>query len=294
MTNRNARCERAGFFSLQNVDLQGRRELLFYANPRQGGRNEFTTVKGHQRVSGKDPVHEERAQIFPVLRPPGGVGGPAHPELPRLDDERPGGPLQPVPEDAQGGQGHRGGHLGQPHRGKDEGGRQAGRDAALPDQPGGPGPLGAARQVSGDLQGGGGEHVPARPVLVGLPDHDLLRHLVPPHEAHGRAAGRLHDAGKEQGQDLHGERDQDHLQGRGRRRRGEAGAPGGHRVPEEPEKVHGARRPHPQGHPPRRAPGDGKDAACQGCCGGECRALLQPQRLRVRRDVRRPRGGPRA
>ena len=45
-------------------------------------------------------------------------------------------------------------------------------------------------------------------------------------------ADRFHDPRQKQGQDLHGERGQRHLQGRGRRGRGEAGTRGGHRFPE--------------------------------------------------------------
>ncbi len=54
-----------------------------------------------------------------------------------------------------------------------------------------------------------------------------------------------------------------------------------------PEEVHQPRRPHSQGRAPRRPPRNGKDAACAGGRGrGPC-ALLQPERVGVRRDVRR-------
>ena len=52
-----------------------------------------------------------------------------------------------------------------------------------------------------------------------------------------------------------------HVQGRGRRGRGQGGAAGDHRVPARAPEVPEAGRPHPQGRAPHGPPGDGQDAA---------------------------------
>ena len=129
-------------------------------------------------------------------------------------------------------------------------------------------------------------------------DHDpalpaLLRDLDPAHEP---------DAGRRlQGDELRQEPRQadvrrlaqDHVQGRGRRRRGGGGAPGDQGVPREPEEVPGPRRAHPQGRPALRPPGHRQDAAGPGRGRrGRCAVLLD-LRLRLRRDVRRRRREPR-
>ena len=63
----------------------------------------------------------------------------------------------------------------------------------------------------------------------------------------GKSKAKLHDRAPQQG----------HLRRRGRHRRGQGRARGDHRLPQGPEEVHPARRPHPQGRAadgPARAP----------------------------------------
>ena len=78
---------------------------------------------------------------------------------------------------------------------------------------------------------------------------------------------------------------------RRRRRRGRGRAEGDRRVPEEPEEVHEPRRPDSEGRAARRPAGHRQDAArARGRRRGEG-AVLQPERIGVRRDVRRRRRG---
>ena len=63
---------------------------------------------------------------------------------------------------------------------------------------------------------------------------------------------------------------------------------------EDAGEVSGSGRPHSQGRAAGRAAGNGQDAAGQGGRRRSGRAVFQPQRLRLRRNVRRRRGGPRA
>ena len=71
--------------------------------------------------------------------------------------------------------------------------------------------------------------------------------------ADGRRRGRHHVVRAQPREDLRGRRRQGQLRGRRRRRRGRGRAARDRRVPEEPEEVHDARRPHPQGRAARRA-----------------------------------------
>ena len=110
----------------------------------------------------------------------------------------------------------------------------------------------------------------------------------------GWARGGVEPAehGQEQGQDLRPQGDEDHLLRRGRRRRGEGGAPRDRRVPAEPEEVPAARRPHPEGCAAARPARVRQDAARPGRRRRGERAVLLHERLGVRRDVRRPRRRP--
>jgi cell division protease FtsH len=58
-----------------------------------------------------------------------------------------------------------------------------------------------------------------------------------------------------------------HVQGRGRRRGGQGGGRGDHRVPQGPQEVHQARRPHPQGRADDGPPGTGKTLLARAIAG---------------------------
>ena len=88
-----------------------------------------------------------------------------------------------------------------------------------------------------------GGHPRQRPAARAV-DGPRLLVLVP---ADGRGGGRSAQHGQEQGQDLRPQRDEDDLLRRRRCRRGEGGAAGDRRVPQEPEEIPAARRSHPQG-----------------------------------------------
>ena len=83
------------------------------------------------------------------------------------------------------------------------------------------------------------------------------------------------------------------LRGRGGRGRGGAGTEGDRRVPAKPEEVHDARRPHPERRAAGGAPGNRQDAARASGRRRSEGSLLQPQWIRVRRNVRRRRRGAR-
>ena len=84
-----------------------------------------------------------------------------------------------------------------------------------------------------------------------------------------------------------------HVRRRGRHRRGRRRAARGGRVPPHAREVPGPRRPDSQGRAAGRAAGHRQDAAGQGHRRRGGRAVLQPLRLRLRRDVRRRRRRPR-
>ena len=77
-----------------------------------------------------------------------------------------------------------------------------------------------------------------------------------------------------------------HVQGRGRRRRGQGRAAGDHRVPARAPEVPEARRPHPQGRAADGPSGDGQDAAGARDRRRGQRAVLLDLGLGLRRDVR--------
>ena len=80
-----------------------------------------------------------------------------------------------------------------------------------------------------------------------------------------------------------------HVQGRGRRRRGQGRAAGDHRVPEGAAEVPEARRAHPQGRAADGPSGHRQDAARPRHRRRGQRAVLLDLGLRLRRDVRRRR-----
>ena len=84
------------------------------------------------------------------------------------------------------------------------------------------------------------------------------------------------------------------LQGRGRRRRGQGRAAGGRRLPARTRAVRPPRRAHAQGRAAGRPARHRQDPAGQGRGRRGQGAVLLHLRLRVRRDVRRRRRGPRA
>ena len=77
-----------------------------------------------------------------------------------------------------------------------------------------------------------------------------------------------------------------HVQGRGRRRRGQGGAAGDHRVPARAPEVPEAGRPHPQGRAADGPPGHRQDAARARHRRRGQRAVLLDLGLGLRRDVR--------
>ena len=113
-------------------------------------------------------------------------------------------------------------------------------------------------------------------------------------QADGRRRRRRDVVRAQQGQDLRRRRRQDDVPGRGRCRRSGAGAARDRRVPEDAEEVHQPRRQDSEGRAAGRPAGHRQDPA--GARGGRRSqgAVLQPERLGVRRDVRRRRRGPRA
>ena len=122
-------------------------------------------------------------------------------------------------------------------------------------------------------------------------DHRALDVLLPPD---GRRRGRHHVVRPQPRQDLRRRRRQGQLRGRRRRRRSRRRAARDRRVPEDPEEVHDARRPHSEGRAARRPARHRQDAARPRRRRRSEGPLLQPERIGVRRDVRRRRRGARA
>ena len=125
---------------------------------------------------------------------------------------------------------------------------------------------------------------------------DLARSLRPVHrvldlpdEPHAGRRLQGDELRQEPGQADGRRRPEDHLQGRGRRRRGRRGAARDQGVPREPQEVPGPRRPHPQGRPAVRPPGNRQDPARPRGRRRGRRALLLDLGIRLRRDVRRRR-----
>ena len=90
------------------------------------------------------------------------------------------------------------------------------------------------------------------------------------------------------------DRHEGHLQGRGRRRRGEVRTTGSRRLPARSDIVRAARRAHPEGYSAGRPSGHRQDAAGARSSRRGRRAVLLDLRRRVRRDVRGRWGGARA
>ena len=142
-----------------------------------------------------------------------------------------------------------------------------------------------------EVQRRAGQPVAARADRLDRADPAAGGAVVVLHAADGRR-GRHHVVRPQQGEDLRRGRRQGRVQGRRRRRRGRAGAARDCRVPEEPEEVHDARRPHSQGRAAGGPAGHRQDAARPGRGRRGRGAVLQPERLGVRRDVRRRRRRP--
>ena len=118
-----------------------------------------------------------------------------------------------------------------------------------------------------------------------------LELLLPPDE---RRRGRRDVVRPQQGEDLRRRRREGELRGRRGRGRGRGGAEGDRRVPAEPAEVHEPRRAHPEGRAARRPARHRQDAAgARGRRRSEG-AVLQPERVGVRGDVRRRRRRARA
>ncbi len=94
----------------------------------------------------------------------------------------------------------------------------------------------------------------------------------------------------------HSRRDghQGHVRRRCRRRRGERGIEGSHRVPQGPDAHPAPRRPDAEGHSAARCAGNRQDVARARGIGRSRRAVFRHQRFRVHRDVRRCRRSARA
>ena len=130
--------------------------------------------------------------------------------------------------------------------------------------------------------------------------------VLGPDPAADRRLDLLHapDAGRRQGRRVqlrqvegaHARRGQQHhhLRRRRRLRRGQGRGQGAGRLPEGPAEVPEARRPHPARRAAGRPSGHRQDAARQGDRRRGQGAVLLDLRLRLRRDVRRRRRGPRA
>ncbi len=97
---------------------------------------------------------------------------------------------------------------------------------------------------------------------------------------------------RSRGEDLRRRRSEGAVRRRRWRRRGGKRAEGDRRVPQDPEEVHDARRPHSQGRAARRSAGNRQDAARARRRRRSGRAVLQLERFGVRRDVRRRRRRP--
>ena len=119
------------------------------------------------------------------------------------------------------------------------------------------------------------------------PAHHRL--LVLHHEPDAGRRLQGHELRQEQGQARQRRLAQGHVQGRGRRRRGGRGAARDQGVPREPQEVPAARRAHPQGRAAVRPARHRQDAARARRRRRGGRPVLQHQRLRLRRDVRRRR-----
>ena len=151
-----------------------------------------------------------------------------------------------------------------------------------------------ARGRRGRHRGGArqpGPRLPAQPHPRLRPGHPAGRAVRLPGAAGERRRG---DGGARQlhalaGAPGRGPRDEDHVRRRGRDRRGEGGADGDRRLPQEPGPLPGARRPHPEGRPALRPSGHGQDTARAGGRGRGRRAVLLDLGVGVRRGDRRRR-----
>ena len=117
----------------------------------------------------------------------------------------------------------------------------------------------------------------------------LRRHLGLLLPAHGRRRRRRDVVRPQPREDLRRRRSEGAVHGRRRRRRSRGRAEGNRRVPEEPEEVHEPRRPDSEGRAAGRPAGHRQDAARARGRRRGARAVLQPERIGVRRDVRRRR-----
>ena len=130
------------------------------------------------------------------------------------------------------------------------------------------------------------------PVYLGAhPADDRLLDLLHAPDAERRQQGAV--VRQEQGEAVVERAEEGHVQGRGRRGRGQGRAPGDHRLPARAAEVPEARRPHPQGRAADGPPGNRQDAARARGRRRSQRAVLLDQRLGLRGDVRRRRRLPR-
>ena len=127
---------------------------------------------------------------------------------------------------------------------------------------------------------------------LGHPARLPRRHLELLLPAHGRRRRRRDVVRAQPREDLRRRRSEGALRRCRRRRRSRGGAEGDRRVPEEPEEVHEPRRPDSEGRAARRPAGHRQDAARARGRRRSAGAVLQPERIGVRRDVRRRRRRP--
>ena len=125
-------------------------------------------------------------------------------------------------------------------------------------------------------------------VLTGMYRAVLLFHASPP----GRRR-QPDGVWPQPRQDVRAGRYRHHVRRRGRHRRSGRRAARSRRFPPHAREVPGAGRPHSQGRAAGRPAGNRQNAAGQGDRRRSGRAVFQPLRLRLRRNVRRRRRGPR-
>ncbi len=149
-----------------------------------------------------------------------------------------------------------------------------------------------ARSQGREVQRRAGQPLAVRPARLGRAAALLRRHLgllLPPDERRRRRRDVVRAQPRE---DLRGRRGQGAVRGRGGSGRSAGRAQGDRRVPEEAEEVHQPRRPDPEGRPAGRTSRHRQDAAGARGRRRSARAVLQPQRIGIRRDVRRRRRRP--
>jgi hypothetical protein len=152
---------------------------------------------------------------------------------------------------------------------------------------------GGARGGEYQVRRASGEHMALRPSVLGLACRGVRRRLGVPHAPLQPPAG-AHGHRQEQGQGVRRARNWGDVRRCRRHRRGPRRVDGDRGLPQEPRPLPAPRREDSQRSAHRRRARNRQDAAGQGRRRPGGRAVLQPERLGLRGDVRRGRRRPRS